>query len=135
MSISDCKLIDIPTFSDERGSLSVLEASTSLPFEIKRVYYLTQVPDNSVRGSHAHKSLRQLIIALSGSFVVDLFDGKERASIKLDSASKGLMIVPWIWRELRSFSSQSVCLVLASEEYIENDYIHCQSEFIRAVSK
>lgn len=128
-SIEDIKLIDIPIAHDIRGSLAVVERET-IPFSIKRVYYLFDVPTDAYRGGHAHKNLHQCIIALSGSFEVVLDDGEDKKRIMLNKPNKGLLIPTGIWRELENFSSGAVCLVLASEEFDEADYIRDYDEFI-----
>src|SRR6187431_1916402 len=116
------KLVSIPKIEEPRGNLSVIENDT-VPFDIKRVYYLYDVPSGSERGGHAHKELKQFLVALSGSFDVILNDGKEEIIITLNKPFQGLLINPGIWRELQNFSSGSVCLVVASEVYEEEDYI------------
>ena len=118
----EVKWLDIPSIKDPRGNLAVLENS-KLPFKPKRVYYLFDVPSGSERGGHAHKNLLQLIIPLSGSFDLVLKDGKNQKSVTLQNPTKGVLIPTMVWRELRNFSAGSVCLVLASEEYEEEDYI------------
>lgn len=123
-------LITLPKIEERRGNLSVIEKDT-IPFEIKRVYYLYDVPSGSERGGHAHKNLQQFLVALSGSFDVVLNDGKESKIITLNKPFEGLLINPGIWRELQNFSSGSVCLVVASEVYIEADYIRDFEEFVR----
>lgn len=122
------KLISIPKIEDNRGNLSVIELDI-LPFEMKRVYYLYDVPSGAERGGHAHKSLRQFLIALSGSFDVILNDGNEKQTVTLNKPFKGLLINPGIWRELNNFSSGSVCLVIASAVFDEGDYIRAFEEF------
>jgi len=128
-TIHDCLIIDIPIAHDVRGSLAVVEKQT-IPFAIKRVYYLYDVPSNAYRGGHAHISLMQCVIALSGSFEVVLDDGKDKKAIMLNNPNKGLLIPTGIWRELENFSSGAVCLVLASEEFDESDYIRDYNTFI-----
>ena len=123
------KLIDIPKIIDYRGNLAVIE-NDIIPFKIKRVYYLYDIPGGSYRGGHAHKKLNQFIIALSGSFEVVLKDTKKTQKILLNNPSKGLLITPGIWRELENFSSGAVCLVIASEEYEEDDYISDFNDFV-----
>lgn len=123
-------IIEIPKISDPdgRGNLSVIEKN-SLPFEIKRVYYLYDVPSDSTRGGHAHKELQQFLIALSGSFDVVLDDGKTRLTLTLNRPNKGLLIPSGIWRELENFSAGAVCLSLVSDVYKETDYIRVYEDF------
>ncbi len=118
----DCRIIEIPKISDPRGNLAVIENGV-LPFEVKRVYYLFDVPSGSTRGGHAHKNLSQFLVALSGSFDVILKNGTSEERIVLNNPSKGLLIPPGIWRELENFSSGAICLVIASDVYLEQDYI------------
>lgn len=121
-------LISIPKIEEPRGNLSVIECDI-LPFEMKRVYYLYDVPSGAERGGHAHKNLKQFLLALSGSFDVVLNDGREKRSITLNKPNEGLLINPGIWRELNNFSSGSVCLVIASAVFDENDYIREFDDF------
>lgn len=123
------KLIHIPKVHDVRGSLAVLEKQ-DLPFDIKRVYYLYDVPTDTYRGGHAHKIQRSIIIALSGSFNVILDDGTERKSVMLSKPNEGLYIGTGVWREIQNFSSGAVCLVLASSEYDESEYIRDYNDFL-----
>jgi len=125
------KKILIPKIEERRGNLSVIENDT-FPFDIKRVYYLYDVPSGAERGGHAHKDLQQFLVALSGSFDVVLKDGKEEQIITLNKPYEGLLINSGIWRELQNFSSGSVCLVVASEVYIEEDYIRDFDEFLNS---
>ncbi|MEP1489700.1 MAG: FdtA/QdtA family cupin domain-containing protein [Algibacter sp.] len=124
------ELIEIPKVSDVRGSLGVIEKGI-VPFEINRVYYLYDVPHDAYRGGHAHKSLTQLLIALSGSFDVHLNNGKEKIKVNLNKPNMGLLIKSGVWREIDNFSSGSVCLVLASKAYDEDDYIRDYEDFKR----
>ena len=124
----DIKIIDIPKITDPRGNLAVIEGNT-IPFKMERIYYLYDVPSTSHRGGHAHKELRQLIVALSGSFDVVLDDGKEQKTITLNKPDKGLLIPTMVWRELENFSSGSVCMVVASMEFDEQDYIREYKDF------
>lgn len=123
------EIIAIPKIEERRGNLSVIENDT-IPFDIKRVYYLYDVPTGSERGGHAHKELQQFLVALSGSFDVVLNNGKEEQIVTLNKPYEGLLIKSGIWRELRNFSSGSICLVVASEVYIEEDYIYDFDEFV-----
>lgn len=115
MSLEDCKKVDLPRIEDHRGNLTFIEQFKHLPFEIKRVYYLYDVPGNGVRGGHAHKEQHEFIIAASGSFDVILNDGKDTVRHHMNRSYYGLHSPPMIWRELDNFSSGSVCLVLASD--------------------
>ena|SRR5690606_19761735 len=123
------EVIDIPKISDPRGNLGVIENDT-IPFSIRRVYYLYDVPSDAFRGGHAHKKTLELLVALSGSFEVNLNNGKEKMSLILNKPNKGLLIKPGIWRELEIFSSGVVCLVLASDVFDESDYIRDFDEFL-----
>jgi dTDP-4-dehydrorhamnose 3,5-epimerase-like enzyme len=130
-SIHDCQLITLPKITDSRGNISFLEEGIC-PFEFKRIYYLYDVPAESIRGGHAHKALRQILIPLSGSFNVLLDDGDNKKEVNLYRPYQGLLICPMIWRELNQFSSGAVCLVLASEKYDESDYFRVREDFLRA---
>jgi dTDP-4-dehydrorhamnose 3,5-epimerase-like enzyme len=131
MKLSSIQIIDIPKVHDERGSLAVIEKEL-IPFKIKRVYYLFDVPTDSYRGGHAHKRQESLIIALSGSFEVIVDDGVEKKRIMLNKPTKGLYIPTNIWREIDNFSSGAVCLVLASTEFDEAEYIRDSNEFCQS---
>lgn len=135
MSLAGCKIIDLPKISDPRGNLTFFEGGHHIPFDMRRVYYLYDVPGGSERGGHAHKNLHQFMIAMSGSFDVVLDDGKERRRIHMNRSHYGLYICPMMWRELDNFSSGSVCMVVASEYYSEADYIRDYSDFVCEVSK
>lgn len=121
-NISDCKLLKIPKIEDPRGNLSVIENDV-IPFPIKRVYYLYDVPSAAERGGHSHIEQQEFLIALSGSFDVILNDGKDQKKVTLNKPFEGLLISNGIWRELKNFSSGSVCLVIASDVFKEEDYI------------
>lgn len=130
MPLNDCKIIELPKISDPRGNLSFIESGQHIPFDIKRVYYLYDVPGGSERGSHAHKNLYQFIVAMSGSFDVVLDDGREKKRFHLNRSYNGLYICPMIWRELDNFSSGAVCLVLTSEHFSEADYIRDYQQYL-----
>ena len=131
-SVHDCSVIELSKHhSDRKGNLSVVQNGSDVPFDVKRVYYLYDVPGGESRGSHAHKQLSQLIIAASGSFRVTLDDGITRKSVVLDRPYQGLCVRPGIWRDLDDFSSGAVCMVLASEVYQEDDYIRDYEEFLK----
>lgn len=133
MSIADCRKIDFPKIHDPRGNLTFVESQRHIPFEIKRVYYLYDVPGGETRAGHAHKELQQVLIAIAGSFDVMLDDGKEKKRVRLDRPFWGLYIYPLTWRVLENFSSGSVCLSIVSEFYNENDYFREYDEFLQAV--
>jgi len=128
-TVYDCSVIDMDKHHHVKGNITVVENSKTIPFDVKRIYYLYDVPGGEARGGHAHKALYQLIIAASGSFNVTLDDGHVKRTVTLNRPYQGLYVVPGIWRELDNFSSGSVCLVLASEEYDEADYIRTYEEF------
>ena len=130
-TIDDCKILDLRKISDPRGNLTPIEGGEDIPFDIKRVYYLYDVPGGESRGAHAHYELQQLIVAATGSFSITLDDGKNKKSFSLNRSYYGLLIVPGIWRDLDDFSSGSVCLVLASEHYDAADYIRDYDEFLK----
>lgn len=132
MSLADCKMINLPKIADPRGNLTFVEGAQHIPFDIKRVYYLYDVPGGAERGGHAHKALHQLIIAMSGSFDVVLNDGNENRRFHLNRSYNGLYVCPMIWRELDNFSSGSVCMVLASNYYDEDDYYREYDQFMQA---
>lgn len=133
-SLSNCRIIELPKIADPRGNLTFIEGGgRHVPFDIKRVYYLYDVPGGAERGGHGHKALHQLIIAMSGSFDVVLDDGREKKRFHLNRSYYGLYVCPMIWRELDNFSSGSVCMVLASNLYDEDDYYRDYSTFRRAL--
>jgi len=132
MSLNNCKTIELPKISDPRGNLTFIESEHHVPFEIKRVYYLYDVPGGATRAGHGHKTLEQLMIAMSGSFDVELDDGRAKKKYHLNRSTYGLYIPRMIWREIDNFSSGSVCMVLASEFFDEQDYYRDYQEFSRA---
>lgn len=128
-TIDSIQIISLPKIEDPRGNLSVVEGDI-LPYEMKRVYYLYDVPGGAERGGHAHKEQLEFLVALSGSFEVVLNDGVNEKTVALNIPTKGLLIPTGIWRDLKNFSSGSVCLVIASEVYLEEDYIREYDEFV-----
>ncbi len=134
MTINDCKIVNLPKINDPRGNLTFIESDRHIPFAIKRVFYLYDVPGGADRGGHALKTCHQFLIAMSGSFDVVLYDGKEKQRVHLNRSYHGIYIPPMIWREMDNFSSGSVCLALASEFYDANDYYRDYSEYLAAVS-
>jgi hypothetical protein len=131
--LEDCKLVDLPKITDARGNLTFVEGGRHVPFDIKRVYYLYDVPGGAERGGHAHKDLHQLIIAISGSFDILLDDGRQKKRMHLNRSYSGLYVCPMIWREMDNFSSGAVCLVLASNLYDESDYYRDYADFLKAL--
>lgn len=130
-SVNDCSVLDLNKHhSDRKGNLTVVQNGVTVPFDIKRVYYLYDVPGGESRGSHAHRALSQLIVAASGSFRVVLDDGSAKRTFVLNRPYQGLLVKPGIWRDLDDFSSGAVCMVLASEVYQPEDYIRDYDEFI-----
>ena len=134
MSLDKCKIIDLPKITDPRGNLTFIEGSRHIPFEIRRVFYLYDVPGGADRGGHALKTCHQFFVAMSGSFDVILKDGKDEQRIHLNRSYHGLLMPPMIWREMDNFSSGSVCLVLASQLYDPDDYYRDYAKFIKALS-
>jgi len=130
MALTDCTTHELPKIHDPRGNLTFIESERQIPFTIRRVYYLYDVPGGSERGGHAHLNLHQFVIAMSGSFDVVLDDGFGRKRVHLNRPYIGLYIPPMTWRELDNFSSGSVCMVLASEIYDEADYLRDYSDFM-----
>jgi len=129
--VFDCTMIELSRHhSDRKGNLTVIENGVTVPFDVKRTYYLYDVPGGESRGGHAHRDLHQLIVAASGSFTVTLDDGSVKRTFLLNRPYQGLLVVPGIWRTLDDFSSGAVCMVLASEGYDEADYIRDYNEFI-----
>lgn len=127
-------VIDLPVVHDLRGNLTVVEAERQVPFDIRRVYYLYDVPSGSERAGHAHRGLQQLIIAASGSFSIHLDDGRRQETIFLNRSHKGVLLQPMVWRVINDFSSGAVCLVMASAHYDEADYIRDHLDFRRAAA-
>lgn len=125
-----CNIVELTKIHNPCGNITIVQKGKLLPFNVKRVYYLYDVPGGSERGGHAHKTLNQLIVAASGSFDVILDDGREKKTIQLNRPYFGLLVVPGIWREIVNFSSGAICLVLASDKYIKDDYIRDYKDFL-----
>ena len=131
-NVFDCSIIEFDKHhSDRKGNLTVVQNGDTLPFDVKRVYYIYDIPGGESRGAHAHKDLHQLIVAASGSFRVTLDDGNVRRSFTLNRPFQGLYVKPGLWRDLDDFSSGAVCMVLASEVYQQEDYIRDYEGFIK----
>mgnify|MGYP006137964941 FL=1 len=131
MPLSTTTLIKLPLLEDQRGNLTFIEGLTNVPFDIKRVYYLYGIPADAERGGHAHKQLNQFLIAVSGSFDINLTDGNKNVQYHLSNPSIGLLITPMVWRVLANFTPNSVCLVLASDIFNENDYYRDYNKFLQ----
>lgn len=132
-SLNDCRIIELPKIHDTRGNLTFVEGSRHIPFDIKRVYYLYDVPGGADRGGHAHRTLHQLIISMSGSFDVVLSDGERERRYHLNRSYHGLYVCPMMWRTIDNFSSNAVCMVLASNFFSESDYIRDYAAYCDAV--
>ncbi len=135
MPLEDCRIIELPKIPDVRGNLTFIENSRHIPFDMKRIYYLYDVPSGSYRGAHAHKNLHQLIIAMSGSFDIVFYDGERRCLYHIVSSYYSLYVCPMLWRFLDNFSIGAICLVLASALYDEEDYIRDHGIFLDAVEQ
>ena len=133
MPLKDCQIIELPRIQDPRGNLTFIESGRHIPFDIKRTYYLYDVPGGASRAAHGHKTLHQLMVAMSGSFDVNLDDGFEKKLFHLNRSYYGLYIPPMMWRDIDNFSSGSVCMVLASAHYDENDYLRNYADFLAVV--
>lgn len=133
MTFGSCRIVELPVVHDARGNLTFAEPDRHLPFPFRRVFYLYDVPGGSQRAGHALRRCHQFIVAVSGSFDVVLDDGNERARFHLNRSHYGLHVTPLVWRELDNFSSNSVCLVIASEPYSADDYFRDYGEFLAAV--
>ena len=130
-TVFDCSVLEFDKHHHQKGNITIVENEKTIPFNIKRIYYLYDVPGGESRGGHAHKVLKQLIIAAGGSFDVLLDDGNVKRTFSLNRPYQGLLVVPGLWREINNFSSGATCLVLASHEFDENDYIRDYSEFLK----
>lgn len=129
-TIYDCSIIELTKIHNRSGNITAVEGNNDLPFDIRRIYYLYDVPGGAERGGHAHKELQQMIVAASGCFDVILDDGKNRRVVELNRPYYGLHVIPGIWREIINFSSGAICLVLASHLFDNNDYIREYHDFI-----
>lgn len=129
-TVFDCAIVELPKVHNQSGNITIVEEKQHFPFEIKRIYYLYDVPGGESRGGHAHYDLQQFLVAASGSFDVELDDGTVKKTFSLNRPHYALQIVPGIWRELKNFSSGAICLVLASELYQSNDYIRDYQQFL-----
>lgn len=127
--IHSCNVVELTKIHNPSGNITIFQNGGRQPFDVKRIYYLYDVPGGSERGGHSHKSLHQLIVAASGSFDVILDDGRNKKIIQLNRPNFGLLVVPGIWREVVNFSSGAICLVLASDRYIEDDYVRNYADF------
>jgi hypothetical protein len=130
-SVYDCVILPLSKIHNRAGNITIVEENKNVPFNVRRIYYLYDIPGGADRGGHAHKKLYQLIVAASGAFNVLLDDGKNKKIVMLNRPDYGLMIVPGIWRELFEFSSGAICLVLASQKYDQNDYISEYDQFVK----
>ena len=128
-SVYDCVMLPLNKIHNRAGNITIVEGNENVPFDVKRIYYLYDIPGGEDRGGHAHKELRQLIVAASGSFNILLDDGQNKKIVTLNRPDYGLLVVPGIWRDLMDFSSGAICMVLASEVYEEEDYIREYQDF------
>jgi len=129
-SVYDCVILPLSKIHNRAGNITIVEGQAHIPFDVRRIYYLYDIPGGEDRGGHAHKALHQLIVAASGSFHVLLDDGQNKKIVTLNRPDYGLMVVPGIWRELFEFSSGAICLVLASQKYDQEDYIRQYDQFV-----
>jgi len=129
-SVYDCVILPLSKIHNRSGNITIIEGGKNIPFNVKRIYYLYDIPGGESRGGHAHKELYQLIVSASGSFNVLLDDGQNKKIVTLNRPDYGLMVVPGIWRELFEFSSGAICLVLASHKYDKHDYIRGYDQFV-----
>ena len=129
-AVVDCRMIQLPKIPDVRGNLSFIEAGRPVPFVIKRIYWIYDVPGGEARGGHAYKTLQEFVVALSGSFDVVVDDGKKRAIVHLNRSYQGLYIPNMIWRDIENFSTNSVCMILASQRYSADDYLRNYQTFL-----
>jgi len=129
-SVYDCVILPLSKIHNRAGNITIVEGKKNIPFDVRRIYYLYDIPGGEDRGGHAHKELYQLIVAASGSFNVLLNDGQNKKIVTLNRPDYGVLVVPGIWRELFEFSSGAICLVLASQKYDQEDYIRQYDQFV-----
>ena len=134
-SVYDCAIVELPQVHSIAGNITAIENNKNIPFSVKRIYYLYDIPGGEDRGAHAHKELQQFIVAASGSFDITINDGANKRTISLNHPNRALHLVSGIWRELSNFSSGAICLVLASKKYSESDYIREYKDFIEFKQK
>lgn len=134
-TVFDCNIIHFPRIQDRAGNITPVQNGIEVPFDVKRIYYLYDIPGGEDRGAHAHKRLQQLIIAASGSFDITIDDGRNKKTVQLNRPYFGLHIRPGMWRNISNFSSGAICLVLASEQYDRSDYLRTYDEFLNYVNE
>lgn len=134
MPLSAVKWVDLPVFADERGSLSVIQGNTTIPFSIARVFYIYRVAQNAIRGGHAHYKTQQLVLSIAGSFVLELTDGVTTQTYSMNDPARAVYIPPMIWDRLSNFSEDAICMVLASEPYDEADYVRDWGRYLSEVN-
>jgi len=130
-TVFDCNIIHMPKIHNRAGNITLVENCIHIPFDVKRIYYLYDIPGGEARAAHGHKELEQLIIAASGSFDITIDDGINKKTVQLNRPSFGLHIKPGIWRDISNFSSGAICLVLASQKYTESDYLRDYNDFLK----
>lgn len=130
-NVNDCSIVELPRIYNRAGNITPVSNGVNIPFDVKRVFYIYDIPGGEDRGAHAHKQCHQLLVAASGSFEIELNDGISRRTVILNRPYMGLHIPPWIWAAEKGFSSGSVCLVLTSHKYDESDYIREYDDFIK----
>jgi hypothetical protein len=130
-NVYNCHVLPLSKIHNPAGNITIVEGNENVPFNLRRIYYLYDIPGGESRGGHAHKELNQLIVAASGSFEVMLDDGKNKKIVRLNRPNFGLLVIPGIWRELFEFSSGAICMVLASHKYDESDYLRDYNSFIK----
>jgi len=135
VTVNDCSVIDLDRNKNRAGNISIIENYSNFPFEVKRIFYIYDIPGGEDRGAHAHRECHQFLVAVSGSFEIEMDDGKNKRTVMLNRPYYGLYVVPGIWRELINFSSGAICLVLASEKYDAEDYIRDYEKYLKYVNE